>query len=177
MSWTFKSPFLKVWLALTVLLVYSTTVTSASLATLYPLGPGGLSMLNTHCWSFSFLASSFSSPSSFCESLKNTTKLPMAASLFLTVASSIFLISLVRAGLVWRAKIIATGFSPFLQNRQNFSPAFSPLQLSGWNGPGTALPTCGPDFNSPAHTPTVNSRAVTHTATVPRYLVMRNLLV
>src|SRR5213078_2257341 len=95
-------------------------------------------------------------------SLRKTTKLPIWQELFLAVALSILLTRLVRGALTSRAKIIATGFSPFLQNRQYFSPALAPVTLSGWNGPGTTSPTCGPDLTalSAATTPPTTRASV-----------------
>ena len=72
------------------------------------------------------------------------------AVLFLPVASSIFLISLVRDSSGLRAKITATGLSPFEQYRQLLWPALSPVTFSGWNGPGTFSSTCGPDLTASA---------------------------
>src|SRR4051812_21710067 len=69
--------------------------------------------------------------------------------------------SLVRAGVTSRAKIIATGRSPFSQNRQCFLPVFSPLTFSGWNGPGTLAPSCGPDLTPAAVARPVMARAAT----------------
>src|SRR5579871_1894769 len=66
---------------------------------------------------------------------------------------------------------MATGFAPFLQYRQTFSPAFSPVQLSGWNGPGTFSPVCGPDRSSAANTLPAN-RMVTHRAAMGERLLM-----
>ena len=53
----------------------------------------------------------------------------------------------VRGLLTSRAKIIATGFPPFCQTRQFFSPALAPVTFSGWKGPGIFLPTGGPDLS------------------------------
>jgi hypothetical protein len=44
----------------------------------------------------------------------------MLQELFLAVAASIFLTKLVRGSLISRAKIMATGFAPFLQTWQTF---------------------------------------------------------
>src|SRR4051794_39538971 len=65
---------------------------------------------------------------------------------FLTVAASSCLMSLATPGVRSRAKTTATGLAPLEQYRQFFLPAASPLMLSGWNGPGTSSPACGPDF-------------------------------
>src|SRR5262245_8615609 len=71
---------------------------------------------------------------------------PIDLSLFLAVASSIFLISLVSSRELSRAKTIATGFSPLRQNRHCFWPLYSPVTFIGWNGPGTFSPAWGPDL-------------------------------
>src|SRR5947209_853901 len=70
----------------------------------------------------------------------------MLLPLFLIVAASSCLMSLATLGVRSRAKTTATGFVPLAQYRQFFLPAWSPLMFSGWNGPGTSWPTCGPDF-------------------------------
>src|SRR5436305_14085431 len=105
-------------------------------------------MLRTTCLRSWSLASFLSLPSSFSSSLQKTTKLPILQPLFLAQQLSSFLMSLVRVALGWRAKTIATGALPLAQYRQAFSPACLPLTLSGWNGPASVSPACGPDLTA-----------------------------
>src|SRR5439155_24695997 len=100
---------------------------------------------------------------------------PIRASLFLAVQASSFLMSAVNSGELVRAKTMATGFVPFWQYRQFFCPAAEPLMLSGWNGPGTFSPTCGPDLTaSPAETPATRmSAAAQNTAAVHMTMNLR----
>src|SRR5439155_14059831 len=73
---------------------------------------------------------------------------------------------------------MATGLLPFLQYRHCFSPALGPVTFSGWNGPASSSPHCGPDFTaSPASTAPATSA---NRATKPRAIrsfIMDNLLV
>src|SRR5205823_2159658 len=68
-----------------------------------------------------------------------------------------------------RANTTATGFSPFLQYRQAFLPASSPVTLSGWNGPGTFSPVCGPLLISAAN---ATPPSTTTAAAANRFRVM-----
>src|SRR5262249_33763037 len=75
------------------------------------------------------------------------------ASRFLAVAASIFLTRPVKGSLTSRAKMAATGLGPFLQTKQAFLPASSPVTFNGVKGPGSGSPACGPgDRLSAAHT-------------------------
>jgi hypothetical protein len=121
-------------------------------------------MVRTIRLSFSFLARASSFLRSPSSSLQNTTKLPMRQSLCLSVASSIFLTKLVKPSLISRAKIMATGFPPFLQTWQTFWPAALPVTFKGLNGPGTGLPGCGPDLRPSAAAALTTSSAAAREA-------------
>src|SRR5436190_10683483 len=117
----------------------------------YFSGPSADSIASTTCLSLAFSARSLSLPSSLSLSEQNTTKPFRSALEFFSAAVSTAAISFWRvASSALRAKMATTGSSPALQYRQAFLPADSPLMFSGWNGPGTFSPVCGPDFRSAA---------------------------
>src|SRR6516165_2300788 len=96
----------------------------------------------------------------------------MLAPLFLTVAASSCLISLLTSGVSSRAKTTATGLAPLAQYRQFFLPACSPLMFSGWNGPGTFSPDCGPDLTPfCALAPKAAARQTTEAQTTVRRII------
>jgi hypothetical protein len=69
---------------------------------------------------------------------------------------------------------MATGFPPFCQTKQFFSPAEAPVILSGWKGPGMFLPTAGPDLReSPATAPATASTATANAPTTIRCFIAK----
>jgi hypothetical protein len=89
-----------------------------------------------------------------------------------TVAASICLTKLVKGPVSSRAKTMATGFLPFCQTWQFFSPADGPLTFSTWNGPGTLSPGWGPDLSGGAAKALPNSSAAaSDPLAVTRFLI------